>query len=440
MKMTARDVLRALFRRIIAIYFRDIEVVGEVPPADTGARLFAANHVNALVDPILVLTSAPCEISPLAKSTLWNIPGLRWLLDLANAVPIVRRRDDPKKDASKNDAIFERVAKHLGSGGNVLIFPEGTSHNEPHLLGLKTGAGRMLARARAEGANDLTYQSVALEFDARDVFRSRALVVYGPVRSVDDLGADGDELVKKITDALRDDLKELLVEGETWDERLLIARVAEIFANEAGDRSLAGVNAIGRRVEEAKRALDREDASLHARIAQEVSRYYALLERAGVSDVHIARGAEVDSGRVARAIALVLALPLALLGMVLYFVPYQIPRLTVRLGLGDRGADTASTLKLTAGLVAHPLFAASLIALAWWKLPHATAAAATAVIVAAPFAALAWLDRAGRLRARLRVLAPGSTAALLEQARARRADLVALLSKARAKVESQPAA
>jgi 1-acyl-sn-glycerol-3-phosphate acyltransferase len=435
MKMNARDVLRAIFRRIIGIYFRDIEVVGQVPAPGTGGRLFAANHVNALVDPILVLTSAPCDISPLAKSTLWNIPGLRWLLDAANAVPIVRRRDDPNKDAAKNDAIFERVAKHLGSGGNVLIFPEGTSHNEPHLLALKTGAGRMLARARADGAKELTYQSVALEFDARDVFRSRALVLYGPVRRVDDLGAEGDELVKRITDGLRDDLKELLVEGDTWDERLLIARVAEIFANESGDRSLAGVNAIGRRVEEAKRALDREDASLHARIADEVARYYALLEDAGVSDVHIARGAEVDPGRVLRAVALVLALPLALVGMVLYFVPYQIPRLTVRLGLGDRGADTASTLKLGAGLVAHPSFAAVFCGLAWWKLSSALAAAATGVVIAAPFAALAWLDRAARLRARLRVLAPGSTAALLARAREQRAALVSLLTQARAKVE-----
>src|SRR5262249_10768337 len=105
--MLVRDVLRALFRRVIAIYFREIEVVGELPWPDAGGRLFAANHVNALVDPILVLTSAPCQISPVAKSTLWKIPGLRWLLDVANAVPIVRRRDDPNKDAAKNDAIFE---------------------------------------------------------------------------------------------------------------------------------------------------------------------------------------------------------------------------------------------------------------------------------------------------------------------------------------------
>src|SRR4051812_13038535 len=85
------------FRGIIGVYFRAIETAGTAPSADTGGRIFVSNHFNALVDPILVLTHAPCAISPIAKSTLWKTPGLRWLLDAVDAVPIVRRRDDPTK-------------------------------------------------------------------------------------------------------------------------------------------------------------------------------------------------------------------------------------------------------------------------------------------------------------------------------------------------------
>src|SRR4051812_7792740 len=180
-----RNGLLWTFKRIVTIYFREVEIVGDVPSRATGGRIFAANHVNGLVDPILVMTAAECTICPVAKSTLWKIPGLRWLLDAVEAVPVVRRKDDPNKSQSANDAVFERVGKHLGGGGNILIFPEGTSHNEPQLVALKSGAGRMLASAREDGARGLTFQAVGLEFDARDVFRSRALVVYGPVREVD---------------------------------------------------------------------------------------------------------------------------------------------------------------------------------------------------------------------------------------------------------------
>src|ERR1700722_12178642 len=53
-----------LFRRVIGVYFRAIEVTGNLPAADTGGRIFVSNHTNGLVDAILVLTTAPCHIAP----------------------------------------------------------------------------------------------------------------------------------------------------------------------------------------------------------------------------------------------------------------------------------------------------------------------------------------------------------------------------------------
>src|SRR5882724_5508967 len=149
--------LLGTFRQIIRLYFRDIERVGEPPSAETRGRVFVSNHHNALIDPILVLTDADCEISPIAKSTLWTIPGLRWLLDRAGAVPIVRRKDSPDKDTSSNEATFEKIASHLAGGGNILIFPEGTSHSEPQLAPLRTGAARMLVASSQRGGAPPTF-------------------------------------------------------------------------------------------------------------------------------------------------------------------------------------------------------------------------------------------------------------------------------------------
>src|SRR5690349_3363322 len=104
-----RRALVTTFRGIIRLYFRQIERVGEPPTADVRGRVFVSNHHNALIDPVLVLTDAECEISPIAKSTLWKVPGLKWLLDGAGAVPIHRRKDDASKDASANDAVFAKI-------------------------------------------------------------------------------------------------------------------------------------------------------------------------------------------------------------------------------------------------------------------------------------------------------------------------------------------
>lgn len=429
--MGARDVVVTVLRRAIGIYFREIEVVG-APPQDTRARLFAANHANGLVDPLLVLTNAPFPIAPIAKSTLWKVPVLRWLLQIAEAVPVVRRRDDPTKAAGSNDEVFDKVAAHFARGGNILIFPEGTSHNEPHLVAMRSGPGRMLARAKQLGAVGLTFQAVALEFDARDTFRSRALVLFGPVRKVDDLDVEGEPLVTAIMDAVRDDLSELVVEGATWEDRLLIARVGEMLAHDAGERSLAAWNDIGRQVEAARKALGDQTHPIYQRVSTAVNDYHAALAECGLTEAQLVlEGFTFHTPRVMRALWLLLIAPLAAVGMLLYFVPYQIPRLASVVAKGER--DEVSTYKLGIGLLIFPAWAIAAIVVSLLRLRLPLAIAAIAVILASPFAALAWLDRFDRIRAAFSVLpvaARGSER--VARARGARTAAMAVIAEARA--------
>jgi len=388
-----RDALTVFFRAVTGVFFREVEVAF-APPEETRARLFAANHVNGIVDPVVVLTQAPFPIAPVAKSTLWKIPVFRSLLDAVGAVPVVRKKDDPDKVAGGNDDVFDKVAAHFARGGNVLIFPEGVSHSEPHLVPLKTGPARMLARAREQGTRGLTFQAVALEFDARESFRSRVLLVFGPAREVDALELEGEPLVQRITDLLREDLSELLVEGVTWEERTLVARVAELLAHDGGDRSLAQWNAIGRQVAAARKAVD--DHRVEA-LREKVDAYYALLARSGVKDDHVVAAVPPRRGRPLRALGLVLLAPLALVGAVTFYLPYQLPKLATRLAGSER--DVVSTYKLGIGLVAFPVWLAALLVAATLGLPSPHRFVAIPVLLLAPLAALLFLDRLDPVRA-----------------------------------------
>jgi glycerol-3-phosphate O-acyltransferase/dihydroxyacetone phosphate acyltransferase len=388
---SVRGVLVSAFRRLMRLYFRDIERVGEAPGPDTRGRVVVSNHTNALIDPILVLTDAACEISPVAKSTLWNVPGLKWLLDRAGAVPIARRKDDPTKDAASNAAMFDKVAKHLSGGGNILIFPEGTSHSEPQLAPLRSGAARMLLAAEHARGIPPTFQAAALEFDARSDFRSRCLVLWGPVRRFADVpGADDEERVKNATAQMDADLRELLVEGESHEERLRVARVAELLANDEGDRSLGKWSGIGRQVELANRTLRDTDSTLIQRVAEHVDNYYAELERLGLEDARIAGRDRVEHRTPPPAAwKRTLMAPLAVSGFALYAIPYFIPRLVAR----SQDPDAQSTIKLGAALLVYPLWMGGLVAGSMVLLPPPLSFAAAAVAIASPFAALRWLDK-----------------------------------------------
>ncbi len=399
-----RRSLRATFRALVRLYFRSIEEVGERPGAETRGRVFVSNHWSALIDPILVLTHARCDISPLAKSTLWKIPGLRWLLDLADAVPVVRRRDDPNKPAGANDDMFERVADHLARGGNVLVFPEGTSHNEPQMQRLKTGAARMLARAAAAGAKSLSFQAVGLEFDERHAFRSRAVVAFGPVRAFE---PGGDDAVERATAKMRNDLEEMVVEAASWEERRLVLFIAEMLRNEEGELSFAEAVRIAQGVERARDALRQSDPELARAVEDAVAVYSRELDQNGLSDQQLAdREGEERRSRLHPA-GWLLA-PLAPLGVVLYWLPYQVPRLVAH---RTDEVDQHATLKLAAGLVAYPVWATLLGTAAWLTMPsHAAFVIALVIILVSPFVALFWLERtqgfarAARLVTRRRAL------------------------------------
>jgi glycerol-3-phosphate O-acyltransferase / dihydroxyacetone phosphate acyltransferase len=388
--------LRAAFKGVLRLYFSGIEEVGERPPASTGGRVFVANHRNALIDPILVLTHAPCDISPLGKSTLWKMPGLKWLLDLADAVPVQRRSDDPNKAAGANDEMFDKIAQHLANGGNVLVFPEGTSHNEPHMIRLKTGAARMLDRARKLGARNLSFQAVGLEFDSRNKFRSKAVVAYGPTRTLDEITGDP---IDSVTQTMHDDLADMVIEGATWEERRLVLRVAELIRNESGDVSFAEAVNVAQGVERARDALSHSTTDHIGAVTRTVDRYFASLEQLRLGDDQVAGNAAQRPGGVS--LLGWLSLPLLPIGVALYFLPYQLPRLVAS---RTDEVDQHSTLKLGTGLVAYPVWAALLIGGAWaLSNTPAQALLATAVILAAPFAALHWLEHVEKLRRTLRL-------------------------------------
>lgn len=413
--------LVSMFRRVMRLYFRDLERLGEPPGADVRGRVFVANHTNALIDPILVITDAPCPISPIAKSTLWQVPGLAWLLDQAAAVPIVRRADAPDKVAAANDDAFARIADHLSAGGNVLIFPEGTSHSEPHLEPLRSGAARMVVAAAARAGVTPTFQAVALEFDAPSEFRSRALILWGPVRTAP--AGDAEARVQAITRAMADDLGALLVEGDTHDERRRIARVAELLANDAGEHSLGAWSGIGRQVELASRTLRTLEPDLVALVSAAVDAYFAELERLGLADSQIAGRARFGDAPAApeppapwwqrAAIA-----PLAAAGYALYAVPYFAPRWLAR----RWDADARSTIKLGSALIIYPVWCAGLVAASLAVLPAPLSWLGAAVAITSPFAALTWLDRwyqrrpevTPEDRARLARLRAAATAAIDE--------------------------
>jgi len=91
----------AWFVRVVTrAFFRQIEVVRLDHIPATGGVLFAGNHPNSLIDPIIIITSCGRKVHFAAKDVLFKGRLMRAVLRGLGAVPIQRLNAGPLLTAS----------------------------------------------------------------------------------------------------------------------------------------------------------------------------------------------------------------------------------------------------------------------------------------------------------------------------------------------------
>jgi 1-acyl-sn-glycerol-3-phosphate acyltransferase len=382
--------IRAAVRLLLAAFYREVTAVGRERLPAGRPLVVVANHVNGLIDALLVLGTLPVRARFLAKSTLWKIPLLSRLLDLAGAIPVYRRQDEGV-DPSRNTETFARCREVLAGGGTVALFPEGTSHNLPALQPLKTGAARIALEAETEHKGlGVRIVPVGILFDVRPRFRSRAFVQVGePIdpapelaslaraaaRASDSAGTAEERAaaVRELTARIDAGLRAVTLNYASWDEARLIARAADLVGRPELElprrRSLAEGVELRRALLAGYRELAAHRPKRVAAAAAAVRRYDRLLRALGLRDDQVAarypaRGA---ARFVVRSLArLLLHLLLALVGTALNLLPYLAISVLAR-QVRD-APDQGATWKVFPSLLVYPLgWIAAGVAIGHWS-------------------------------------------------------------------------
>jgi glycerol-3-phosphate O-acyltransferase / dihydroxyacetone phosphate acyltransferase len=388
-------VVALLSRTLMRLFFREVEVVGleRLPPQ--GPRLVVANHVNSLVDPILVLGFLGVRPRILAKNTLWRHPMVAPLLMFAGAVPVYRKQDGAP--VSRNLDTFARCCETLAKGGTVLLFPEGASHNQPHRLPLKTGAARIvLDTMTRHGGSGLKIVPLGLTYEAKDRFGSRVLALVGePLDPQPEAALYAErprEAVRALTARLAHALEAVMVSHPTWEEARLVERAVGLASSVAG-APLSERFALRSRLLSGYAELAQRDPARAEELVEAVARHDRALAQAGLTDADLEPGGPSLSRRT----RWLLAVP-ALVGTVLNFLPYRLPSwLSRRL---TRTQDEPATFKLLTALLLVPIAWALEAAAAWILWGPAWGLAIALLAPATGYAALLWAKDRRHTRAR----------------------------------------
>jgi hypothetical protein len=267
---------------------------------------------------------------------------------------------------TQNDRAFRAVRAALHDGAAVGIFPEGTSHSEPGLVTLKTGAARIALSAATENGGAFPIVPIGLVLRKKDAFRSEAVVLTGRPVQWEDLAGRGDddqEAVRLLTDRITSALKHVTVNLERWEDRPLVGCAVRMWEAERGIPSepaerVARLDATTRVLAEIRRRGDERALSL----ANDVERFCRRLARLSlrptdlVADVRLARGIRWSVRRLH--LLFPFAALLAVIGLVLYWIPYRLTGLLVdRLRLEP---DVRATWKLLLGTAIYVAWTAGL--------------------------------------------------------------------------------
>lgn len=371
--VSPRDrVLRRVAGAVSRCFFRTVEVVG--PRTGRGPVIVAASHLNGFVDPVLLVTALGRLPRFLAKGTLWRIAPARPFLALARLIPVHRREDSD--GGVSNTAAFASAVDALAAGATVAIFPEGTTHDLPHLVELRTGVARIALQAVDAGVAGLRMAPVGIAYEDKVALRGRALVHFAEAidvaaevarsrREID----DDHEVVRYLMAVLDHRLRAVSPDFATTLEAMALTEAAKVAVRDemAEPRRPPPLAASAPRA----RVLAHAPPERRQHAVDALSRYELVLSRLGLRDADVAHrvGSLALARRVAVLAAVVVVLaPFALAGLLANAVPTA---LVVAAGLVPRAPVTKGTVRVLVAVVVFPL---TWLAIAWFDVGGAAIA------------------------------------------------------------------
>jgi hypothetical protein len=199
---------------------------------------------------------------------------------------------------------------------------------------------------------------VGLTYAEKHVFRSEVLIDVGPAIDVQpflptDAAAEPDA-ARRLTERIAEGLRAVTLNLEQWADLPLVQLAEQLYAFKQGGALDAERLRLWARGVQLFRAQEPERfEGLRAHLAS-FKRRMDLVQAAGPQDLALVyRPGNVVPFVARNLLALVLGLPLFALGLVLFWLPYQLPRLASR----KAELDVQATVKFLTAFV---------VALAWW--------------------------------------------------------------------------
>lgn len=293
-----RSITNVLVRGAIRSYYHRVDIAGEENLPAEGPLMLVANHYNSLVDPLVIQAVTPRWTTFAAAEFLFRGP-IGPAMKALGMIPIYRASDSPDPKANLNS--FRRCFEVLEAGGAFAIFPEGVSHDESHVLRVKSGAGRILFGVEEKNNFTLgvTVVPMGLVYEGPSRFGGSVTAVIGePIDTaplIEIAREKPQRALRQFTNQIQEALERVTFSQDTWDDYRLVNQAARFYMGAREDffeGTPPTLNAEERVDVRSKfrqgffKLLETEPETLK-QLREELLGYNHLLWRLGITDRHV---------------------------------------------------------------------------------------------------------------------------------------------------------
>lgn len=328
--------------------------------------IFAANHQNALMDPLALVCSNKLQTVWLTRADVFKGKTIRSLLEFMKMSPVYRIRDG-KENLGNNEQVFRLVTSVLEKNLSIALFPEAAHSGRRQMLGHKKAIPRMALEAEEKNnfQLDLKLVPVGIYYDHYWKFNRSVIVQYGPPLDIDPYKERFVENPQNTMLVMRDDIYRQLV------PLVLQINSDKYYAEYENIRSVAGNEFTNKVIYSRNREIQlfKSEQDLIAKIEQietaqpeifekildRVGLYVRGIDKIKVTDSQLLKGNKTSFLVLfLQSIAALLSLPIFAVGFAFNFIPYFIPRLFITNKLKDKAF--VSSFNFAVGLVLFPVF------------------------------------------------------------------------------------
>ena len=191
----------------------------------------------------------------------------------------------PKLD---NSLMFKETTKKLMEGKAICIFPEGTSHDNTHLLKLKPGVAYIALEAMANyGVKNIKLISCGLSYFSRDEFRSDLILKFGiPIEIPESLAntfkVNKKQAIDLLLKVVETQMKSIILTAPTYQEYMLIKMLRNLYVPNHMELPAEKSSDYARWISHIYN--EKRDSNETKEIKAKVEKYMFSLEQLGIED------------------------------------------------------------------------------------------------------------------------------------------------------------